>query len=46
MIGFSGLVRALFSSMTSQILRALASDMVIMMKTMESIIRLMRIFMQ
>ena len=44
--GFSGSVRSAFSSRTSQIRLALAADMVIMTKIMESIIRLMRMFMQ
>ena len=45
-MGFSGFVRELFSLMTSEIRLALASDIVIMIKTMESIIRLIRMFMQ
>ena len=39
----SGLVRSLFSSRTSQMRRALSSDMVIITKTIENIMRLMSI---
>ena len=46
MTGFSGFCRSLFSLMTSVIRFALASDIVIITNTMESIIRLIRIFMQ
>ena len=46
MIGFSGSERSLFSFKTSQIRSALAVLIESMTKTMESIIRLMRIFMQ
>ena len=44
--GFSGFVRSLFSSRTSQILFPLAWLIVIMTKAMESIIRLPSIFIQ
>ena len=44
--GFSGFARSLFSSSTSAIRLALAALMVTMTKIMESIIRLMRMFIQ